>query len=432
MLGPLWNTFLAFIMPGGLLILAALGFLRPHGLPDWLQDPISAFPYIVLLFGFVFGWYFSSSRMILSLLILAMTDRALAMFPSVNSDPTAVGQAIFATTAFLLPLNLLAVSILKDDAISTLRGVIGSVLVLLQPLFILWLCLPEQQEVVASLTRIYLPIIDTTWTAIPQAALSVYAAAGALQFARFVRHHDPLDGGSIWALVAVFMAYHGSRYGWHATNFFATAGLILFISLLQSTYRRTYRDELTGIPGRLAYESAVAQLGHTFSIAVIGVDQLKHYARTHGKTVGEQILKLMAPKIEASCNGGKVFRTSGEELTLLFNGRSATETLSALETVRKMVDTTHLFLRGRDRVWEDQRETKKAGSRDQELPITLSIGVAEKGAAPVTISLVIKSAYRALYDAKGAGGNVVKRGLVVPEPGRRLSRQPGKMVASGT
>jgi diguanylate cyclase (GGDEF)-like protein len=173
-------------------------------------------------------------------------------------------------------------------------------------------------------------------------------------------------------------------------------------------------------------------LGRTFSIAVIGIDQLKQYANTHGKPVGEQILKLMAPKIVASCEDGKVFRTSGEELTVIFNGLSTTETLVALEALRKMVNATHLLLRGQDFVWEDQRGTKKAGSRDQDLPITLSIGVAEKVTDAATLSLVIKSAYRALYEAKGAGGNVVKRGLVVPEPVRRSYGQSRRMAESGT
>ncbi|HEY6085279.1 MAG TPA: hypothetical protein VIU63_07765, partial [Nitrospira sp.] len=52
-------------LPGGFVLLAAAGFLRPHGLPPWLQQPISAFPYIVLAFGVIFGWYLSSVRMML-------------------------------------------------------------------------------------------------------------------------------------------------------------------------------------------------------------------------------------------------------------------------------------------------------------------------------------------------------------------------------
>src|SRR5512139_3754527 len=76
-----WKTFLALVMPGGFIFIAAIGFLRPQGLPAWLHQPISALPCIVLVFGLIFGWYFSHTRMILSLLALTLTDRALCFFP---------------------------------------------------------------------------------------------------------------------------------------------------------------------------------------------------------------------------------------------------------------------------------------------------------------------------------------------------------------
>ena len=76
-----WKSFLAVLFPGGLIFLVAIGFLRPQGLPMWLQQPIAALPYIVLTFGLIFGWYFASSRMILSLLVLALADRALVLLP---------------------------------------------------------------------------------------------------------------------------------------------------------------------------------------------------------------------------------------------------------------------------------------------------------------------------------------------------------------
>ena len=105
--------------------------------------------------------------------------------------------------------------------------------------------------------------------------------------------------------------------------------------------------------------------------------------------------------------------------------------MRTLETVRKTIEAVELFLRGRDRVWEKPRGTQKAGSRDRSLPITLSIGVAEKLSDSATLTLVIKSAYRALYEAKGIGGNVVKRGLAAVEPARRSHAGSGKIVASG-
>lgn len=425
-----WKTFSTSFLPSGFIFIAALGFLRPQGLPTWLHQPIAAMPYIILVFGLIFGWYFSHIRMILSLLALTLTDRALFLFPMTGSDPNAFSHTIFSTSAFLLPLNLLAFSLLKDDSTSTIRGAIRLLAVLVQPFLVLWLCQPEQQDIAAIFRLNYLSGIPTNWTPIPQAAVLVYVVAGLMHLMRFVLRRDPFDGGSMWALAAVFFAFHGQQFGWQPTNFFSTAGLILFVTLIQSSYQRTYRDDLTGIAGRLAYEEAKAQLGKQFAIAVLSIDQLKTHANTMGKSVAEQILKRVAQKVHAACQDGRVFRISGEELTLLFPNHSAVETLAVLEQLRKTVEGTSFYLRGRERVWEDSRGTKQPGRKDQELPVSVSIGVADKAAETATLSLVVKSAYRALYDAKSAGGNVVKRGVVTTESIRRSTGSSGRIVAS--
>ncbi|HMF85968.1 MAG TPA: GGDEF domain-containing protein [Nitrospiraceae bacterium] len=431
MLSLFWKSILAVLFPGGLIFLLAIGFLRPQGLPIWLQQPIAALPYIVFTFGLIFGWYFASSRMILSLLVLALADRAMVLFPSTDVEQAALGQTIVAITAFLVPLNLLAFSIFKEDSLTTLRGLTRILLVLVQPFLLIWLCLPDQHDLASSFTREYVPSLYTEWTPIPQPALFAFATALLLHFIRFALRRDPLEGGAIWALVAIFVAYHTSRYGWQPTNFFMAGGLILFVTLFQSFYQQTYRDELTGIPGRLAYEEAIGQLGKRFSVAVISIDQLTQYANIHGKSVSQQILKLVAPRVHAACSGGQIFRTTGEELTVLFPGKSTTESMSTLETVRKTTEAINLILRGPDRVWQKERVTQKTGSRDRALPITLSIGVAEKVSDSATLTLVIKSAYRALYEAKGAGGNVVKRGGAAIEPVRRSHAGSGRVVTSG-
>ncbi len=426
-----WKTVRTFFIPGGIIFFAAIGFLRPQGLPSWLHQPVTALPYIVLIFGLIFGWYFSHLRMLLSLLTLALADRALQHFPVTGQDPNGLGLTVFSVTAFLVPLNLLTFSLLKEDSRSMIRDTIQLLGVLIQPLLVLWLCSPAQQDIATVFRQTYLAWIPTGWTPVPQAALLAFVVAGLMHLVRFAIRCDPFDGGTTWALAATFLAYHAAQFNWQPTNFFSAAGLILFVALLQSSYQQTYRDELTGIGGRLAYEEASAQLGKHFSIAVLSIDQLKPYANLHGKSVSEQVLKLIAPKVQSACSGGRVFRISGEELTLLFHNQSAREALVALEQVRKAVEGAFIYLRGRDRVWEDHRRTKQPGPRDRELPLSVSIGVADNTIEAASMNLVIKAAYRALYDAKAAGGNQVKRGVTVAEPIRRSTGASGRAVASG-
>src|SRR5437773_5597976 len=190
MLSLLSKSILAVLFPGGLIFLIAIGFLRPQGLPMWLQQPIAALPYIVLTFGLIFGWYFASSRMILSLLVLALADRALVLFPAPDADQAAVSQTNVAITAFLVPLNLLAFSILKEDSLSTLRGLTRVVLVFVQPFLLLWLCLPDQQDLPSAFTREYIPSLYMEWTPIHQPALFAFPTALLLHVIRFALHRD--------------------------------------------------------------------------------------------------------------------------------------------------------------------------------------------------------------------------------------------------
>ena len=221
MLSLLWKSVLAIFFPGGLIVLAAIGFLRPQGLPMWLQQPIAALPYIVFTFGLIFGWYFSSSRMILSLLVLALADRALLLFPTTDTDQAALSETIIAITAFLVPLNLLAFSILKEDSLSTLRGVTRVLPVLVQPFLLLWLCLPDQHDLASSFTREYIPSLYTEWTPIPQPALFALATALLLHVIRFALHRDPLEGGAVglwlpflWPIIRAARAGTRQTFSW--------------------------------------------------------------------------------------------------------------------------------------------------------------------------------------------------------------------------
>ena len=64
----------------------------------------------------------------------------------------------------------------------------------------------------------------------------------------------------------------------------------------------------------------------------------------------------------AAAGTGRVYRLAGDELTLLFAARTATDTLAAVEKVRKTVEQISLRLRNKTRVWEGSHAPERTTS----------------------------------------------------------------------
>ncbi|MGH7206719.1 MAG: diguanylate cyclase [Nitrospiraceae bacterium] len=399
----------SFVVPGGLLVLAALGFLRPRGLPGWMQPIVGVYPYIVLVVGLLFGWHFDRSRMVLAMLTLTLADGALLLFTAGDAATGGVGRIVFNAVAFLLPLNLMALSLMTERGALVRSGMVWLSVTLTQLFLVAWICRPELAEVAASLEFAYVDPRWTEWTPIAQPALLAFVVTLVLQLSRFMVYKNAIESGFMWALVASFIALHGSRFGWSPTNYFATAGLILFLALLEASYKMTYHDELTGVPGRLALDQALPGLGSRYAVAMVDIDHLKDVNDQYGIGVGDQVLQMVATKITSVSGGGKAFRYSGEEFAVLFSGKSAGDTLVHLETLRKTVEASRFALRGRGRLREQTEQLSEDSSTGEELSVTISVGVAERDDRKATPEQVIKAAYKALYRAKLDGGNLVKR-----------------------
>jgi len=78
-------------------------------------------------------------------------------------------------------------------------------------------------------------------------------------------------------------------------------------------------------------------------------------------------------------------------------------------------------------VWDNTGGIKSPGPKDRALPVTVSIGVAERSGDAGSLEMVIKSAYRALYEAKAGGGNAIKRGAA---PRQSIPRSSGRIVTA--
>ncbi len=400
------------VLPGVVLLLAALLLQLSDGVADSLLPLVPAYSYAVAVVGLFLGWRFARSRIVFAIVLLALADRALLEFAAGEAAVDGMDRVVFNAVALLLPLNLVAFAMMPDRGVFSLRSLLPPIPLLLQVLLVAWVVRSEHRELVAWLEY---PIIDpghVTWTAVSQPALIAFGLAFVLQAVRFVRKPKAIESGFLWALPAALLALSGDRIGWLSTSYFATTGLILVVSLLETSYRMAYFDELTELPGRRALNEQLLRLGKRYSVALVDIDHFKKCNDTYGHDIGDQVLRMVASKLRGVSGGGKAYRYGGEEFAVLFRGKSLKEVQPTLEALRETVEATPFILRGRRRPRAKPNERTPSPSPGRKarkyISVTVSIGAAERVDGTEDPRDVIKAADEALYRAKGAGRNRVK------------------------
>ncbi|NIR45317.1 MAG: GGDEF domain-containing protein [Gemmatimonadetes bacterium] len=248
--------------------------------------------------------------------------------------------------------------------------------------------------------------VATEWVALPQLALIAFGVGITLVTGAAVYRGKTVEKSVFWALIATFLALEAIPGSTVSSLYFASAGLILGLSVVETSYSMAYRDELTNLPSRRALPELLMSLGSTYSIAMVDIDHFKKFNDKHGHDVGDQVLRMVAGRLKRVTGGGKAFRYGGEEFTIVFPGKSRDEALPHLEALRQdIADGAFTVRRGDRRKGAKGRGRKKP--RGKKLSVKVSIGVAERNGRNTTPEQVLKAADKALYRAKQAGRNRV-------------------------
>lgn len=401
------RPFTALLTPGGFLLLVAMAVLQWIMPPASLSALVQIYPYAVFGAGLLFGFRFHRSQLLFATLVLAIADRALLQYAVGDAPMEGVGRILFNAAAVLVPLNLAGLSFIAERGLVTARGLLRLVIILTQVLIMALLCRPEQAGLAALLEHRLLDIPFVGGLPIAQPALLAFGIAFILVTVRFICRPDLIVSGFIWALVATFLALTAGHVGTVSTLYFATAGLILVVSVIETSYVLAYRDELTGLRTRRALTEALLKLGGRYAVAMIDVDHFKKFNDEYGHDAGDQLLRMLASKLTKVLGDDKAFRYGGEEFCVLFSGQSIQDAIPHLETLRRAVEASPLTLRGLDRPTQKPKESTSDGAQRQTVSVTVSIGVAEAKDRNTDPEQVIKAADEALYRAKNTGRNMV-------------------------
>jgi diguanylate cyclase (GGDEF)-like protein len=189
--------------------------------------------------------------------------------------------------------------------------------------------------------------------------------------------------------------------------YLATGGLILIVSLIETSHRMAFSDELTGLPSRRALTDALMRLPDVYTVAMIDIDHFKKLNDEYGHAAGDQVLRLIGSTLTRTEGGGRPFRYGGEEFAVLFPGKPAEEALPYVEDLREAIEESTFTLRAHDRPKIRPEKPVRATGGRRTISITVSIGVAEPDEGAADPEDVIRAADQALYRAKRTGRNRV-------------------------
>jgi diguanylate cyclase (GGDEF)-like protein len=173
---------------------------------------------------------------------------------------------------------------------------------------------------------------------------------------------------------------------------------------MEEVSRRARTDALTGLANRRAFDEQIEQqlahadrFGHPVSLILADVDHFKVVNDSWGHEAGDVVLKSIAGTLQEGVRTVDVCaRFGGEEIAIILPQTALVGAVELADRLRAAV--------GANRIWA-------AGN---DIPVTISCGVASYPDGALTKEAFFAAADRALYEAKSAGRNCVRS--AAPKP----------------
>lgn len=416
----------SIFIPGGIILAVAAVVIQFAWIP--LSPAGLKFFYdAVFVAALALSLRFRSLRIVFGSIVLLLAEYALQA-----KGPLHIGQGkmAFEVIALLVPLDFVLLTLIPERTL-TREHLIGIAAVLFfQSTFVAVFARPDQPD----WSLLHFSIFHAYHLRITQPALLMFLIALGILLYRVFRFGKAIDHGMFWSLVTACVGLEVGGTTRPGMAYFATAGLILASSIVESSYSLAYRDELTGLHSRRAFNDATASLKPPYAVAVVDIDHFKSINDTYGHDTGDQVLRMVAARLANVTGGGHAYRVGGEEFTILFPGRNAQDIFQHLEFLRMNIESCSFRLRrGEDRR-KTPRDTDRRAAPGRKakitkrvasgaLSVTVSIGIAESRPR-ATVEQVIESADQALYAAKQGGRNRIEVATTEKKARKAKASQP--------
>jgi diguanylate cyclase (GGDEF)-like protein len=397
------KALFSFFIPGGLLFLITVIILNLRITDKVLSDSALIYPLIVIGGGLLIGLIFKRIWLMLAILILALADRVLLYSAANTLITTEGGRLIYHAISFLLPFNLCVFAFMKRRGDMTRQSIWFLGGIILQGCVVAFIYQYKSLGFGAffEYSSIKLPLLER----IPLSQLALFAFGIAFVYYLFlyIRTLAVIERAFCWTLISIFYALALSTIGPVSSIYFSTAGLILVISVIESIYVEGFQDELTGLPTGKSMLGILSQIDRGYTMAMIEVDHFKRLKDNHGRRVSKQVLRTVGSKLTSVTGGGKPFSYGGEVFAVVFPGMFLQDVLPHMEELRQTIKKPGPILQYHKSPRKKPKKLKKVEILANKVPVTVSIGVAERSESDMTPHQAIKKAKEALNIAKNEG-----------------------------
>lgn len=359
--------------------------------------------YLVFGLGIILSTRFNQGRVFLIIVLLILFQLFLNYHMQLKVDIATYSQVLYPLFCMLIPLHIVAFSLLKEKGIFSLWGKLRISLVLIE-LFVIYEIAVSNNSLMQDILNYKLISIPSERIDMNQITLLAFILTLVFFIIKAYVKSSVFDIRLVGVIVSVFIAQFFVQDRIALSIYLCAAGLMMLISIIEDSYSMAYLDELTGIPSRRALKEDMMKLGNKYVIAMIDIDFFKKFNDKYGHDVGDDVLKLVAANLVQVTGGGKAFRYGGEEFSILFPGKSINEAIPHLENLRKQVSKS-----GYTRKASRGKSSKSKQGGSAQLFVNISIGVCEKNSKYKTPNDVLKGADKALYRAKNKGRNCVSK-----------------------
>lgn len=398
---------LLFILLPVLLILTALyTYYTVNSMSPNVSLILEYLPFGVLCIGMLLALRFNKSNIFFPLLVFLLTLFCLLKIDDIINPHNSYETLLHIFIGIVVPLNIVLFSFLKERGFFTLWGILKFVFIATEFIFFIIILLKPNHKLIQILEKEYISLPISL--PLPQLILVFLTASFIILTIKAYFSKSYFCIGMLMSFIATSLTlYLKDSNG--LLLLFTSASLILILAVIQDSYRMSYIDELTGLPGRRALKEEMLKLSGSYTIAMVDIDFFKKFNDKHGHDVGDEVLKMVASCLSQVTGGGKAFRYGGEEFTILFSGKDSVACIPHLESMRDMISKRAFTIRGKNRPKSKPKTTISPSANQKKLYVTISIGVATRNNDARGPIEVLKNADKALYRAKKKGRNCVSK-----------------------